>query len=205
MGAGRRRPALLRSPTWRWLPPLLLAAYALVDFVSQALLPAAARAAAAGWVPLPAGVLDFLQSTVGWDAEAQGAALALRLLRPALLLAALAAFRSLFVLGSTHRQLQQEMLSPGGQAALRSRAELGWRALGKRAVILHGSKAAWLLAAGAAVAQPGVVGWLLSGELLQLAHIPFPLSLTRLSSSAAAAVHAAVCQAAVPMLAHWVV
>jgi len=150
---------------------LLLAALAAANFATQALLPAVAAAASEGWVPVPQGALDFLRTTVGLDAEARGATLALHLLRALLLLWATAAFRKLFVLGTAHRQLQQEMLSPSAQAALQSHAQLGWRALGKRLIVLHGSKAAWLLAGGAAVAQPGAVGWLLTGALALLSSL----------------------------------
>lgn len=61
---GSRR-VRLASPTRSWLPLMLLAAYAACDFAAQALLPAAAAAAAAGWFELPDDILAFLRAVVG--------------------------------------------------------------------------------------------------------------------------------------------
>lgn len=117
--AGARRVRLLQSPAHRWLPLLLLAALAACDFAAQAVLPAVSAAAAAGRLPIAQGVLDFIHSVVGLSQEARGLELALRLLRPVALLLALAFFRSAFCLGSLHRQLQRESLSPATLDALR--------------------------------------------------------------------------------------
>lgn len=110
---------LVRSPARRWLPLLLLAAFAACDFAAQALLPAAAAATEIGWLPVPQGVYDFLQSVVGLDPEAVGLDLALRLLRPLALLAALTLLRTSHCLGSLHRQLQLEGSSSAGLDAHR--------------------------------------------------------------------------------------
>lgn len=111
--------SLRHSPAGRWAPLLLLAAFAAADFAAQALLPAVAAADAAGWIPLPEGVLDFVQSVVGLSHQAQGLELAVLLLRPLALLALLALLRPAFCLGMLHRQLQEDALTPEVQAARR--------------------------------------------------------------------------------------
>ena len=50
--------------------------------------------------------------------------LALRLLRPLLLLAAMAVYRCLYCLGTLHRQLQHEAMPPAAHAA--KRWATGW-------------------------------------------------------------------------------
>ena len=62
---------LVDAPARRWVPLLLLAAYAACDFLAQALLPAVAAAARAGWPSLPDGVLEFLRVVVGKHAHCQ--------------------------------------------------------------------------------------------------------------------------------------
>lgn len=155
---GRSQVRLARSPAPRWLPLLLAAALAAVDFAAQALLPAAAAAAAAGWIPLPDGALDFARAVVGWSPQAHGLDLALRLLRPLAMLAAAAAYRSGYSLGTLHKQLQGEALPAAARDALRLHAQLGWRALCKRASVLHGSKLVGLLVLAAAMQHPGALG-----------------------------------------------
>lgn len=199
--AGASRTRLLGSPSPRWLPLLLLAAFAVADFAAQAALPAVAAAAAAGWLPVPPDALEWVRTVVGLSPQAHGLELALRLLRPLALLAAIAAYRSCYCLGTLHRQLEREALLPAAQEAHRCggamsggpgccasvgaawleqkgnrslhprrlRAELGWRALGKRALLLHGSKLVALLALGAAMQQPGAVGLVLAGGIVLLA------------------------------------
>lgn len=115
--AGTWHVRLLHSPAHRWLPLLLLAAFAACDCLAQALLPAAAAAAAAGWIPVPEDVFDFLRTVVGLSQQAQGVDLALRLLRPFALLAAIAAYRRGYALGILHRRLQHEALTPDMRAA----------------------------------------------------------------------------------------
>lgn len=110
---------LRHSPAGRWAPLLLVAVFSTADFAAQALLPAIAAADAAGWIDLPAGVLDFVQTVVGLSHQAQGLDLAVLLLRPLALLGLLAMLRPAFSLGTLHRQLQEDALSPEVQAARR--------------------------------------------------------------------------------------
>jgi hypothetical protein len=63
--AGIHRVKLVDSPARRWVPLLLLATYAACDFLAQALLPAVAAAARAGWLSLPDDVLEFVKVVVG--------------------------------------------------------------------------------------------------------------------------------------------
>ena len=119
LGAGGNRVRLRHSPTRHWAPLLLLATFAAADFACQAVLPAVAAADAVGWISLPDGLLDFLQSVVGLSHQARGLQLALLLGRPLALLAALALVRSGFSLGVLHRQLQEDSLSSEVQAARR--------------------------------------------------------------------------------------
>jgi hypothetical protein len=63
--AGIHRVKLADSPARRWVPLLLLAAYAACDFLAQAMLPAVAAAARAGWLSVPDDVLEFVKVVVG--------------------------------------------------------------------------------------------------------------------------------------------
>ncbi|PRW58918.1 piezo-type mechanosensitive ion channel-like protein isoform X1 [Chlorella sorokiniana] len=166
---GGQRVSLRHSPATRWAPLLLLAAFASADFAAQALLPAAAAADAAGWISLPEGVLDFVQSVVGLSHQAQGMELAVLLLRPLVMLAMLAMLRPAFCLGTLHRQLQEDALPPEVQDARRLHEQLGLRALAKRLVLLHGSKAVALAAFAAAMQQAGAAGMLLIAGVVLLA------------------------------------
>lgn len=73
-------------------------------------------------------------------------------------------YRCCYSLGTLHRQLQHRAMSQAVLAARRLHSQLGWNALGKRLVILHGSKAVALCAFAAAMQFPGAVGWLLTGK-----------------------------------------
>ena len=128
----------------------------------------------------------------GLDQQATGLQLAVRLLRPLVLLAAMAAFRCWYCMGTVHRQLHHQALPPAAHTArryaavgflycllcespphppkcvcacvCRLHAQLGWKALAKRLLILHGSKAVAVLAFASAMQHAGAVGWLLTGK-----------------------------------------
>ena len=110
-------PVLVGSTAAQWLPLCVLALVAATDFAAQAALPALAQLR---WpFRIPSGVLSFLDSAVGISSEARGLDLALRLLRPAALLAGVALYRWLYCLGTLHRQLQQEGMDEGARERAR--------------------------------------------------------------------------------------
>lgn len=67
------------------------------------------------------------------------------------------------------RSTAMQLMSVAAPLPCRLHAQLGWRALGKRLLILHGSKAVALLAFAAAMQHPGAVGWLLTAGVVLLA------------------------------------
>jgi hypothetical protein len=101
----RQALALVESPARQWLPLFVLALLAGADFAGQMVLPVLALIDRP--FHIPEGVLAFFQDAVGWSYTARGMDLALRLLRPAVLLACVALYRWLYCLGSMHRELQR--------------------------------------------------------------------------------------------------
>jgi len=117
-GDSRRSRIVLRgSPSVCWVPLTALALVSASDLATQAVLPAVVSSE---WpVQIPSGVLDFLQDAIGVDPYAQGRDLALRLLRPGIILGALVLFRQLYCLGTLHRQLQRMYIDDAALEQLR--------------------------------------------------------------------------------------
>lgn len=153
---------LVGSPATRWIPLTATAVVATLDFVVQAALPAVV---AAGWpLFISTDVLDFLRDAIGIDAYATGSALALRLLRPVLILGCLTLYRRLYCLGTLHRQLAHALMDDSAYERHRIAKQWGSGALLKRILILHASKAVVILAFAAAMQIPSALGWTLVGK-----------------------------------------
>ena len=153
---------LVGSPATKWIPLTATAVFATLDFIVQAALPAVA---ASGWpVSISTDVLDFLRDAIGIDAFATGSALALRLLRPVLILGCLTLYRRLYCLGTLHRQLAHALMDDSSYERHRLAKQWRFGALLKRVLILHASKAVVILAFAAAMQIPSALGWMFVGK-----------------------------------------
>lgn len=147
------------SPKARWVAPALLGWLAFADALTQGSLSAATLAD----VPLgvPASVLALLRDVGGIDWAATGGDLAMRLLRPVLVLSAVALYRALYALGVLKRQLELQVLGPGGEQARRLRTQWGALALLRRGALLASPRIVVVACFAAALDAPGVLGLLL--------------------------------------------
>jgi hypothetical protein len=145
----------------RWVPLALLALYCGADLALQYLL---ATGQAGGRQLLPAALADFLRDVVGLDGGGPGAPLVARLARPALLLLALYAYRSAFVVGLAGRLAggAAEQLRPPGWAEAK---QASWAWLLRRLAVLHANKLLALAAFYCAMHLPSAAGLALVGAL----------------------------------------
>ena len=151
---------LVGSSLSSWIPLLSSVAVATLDFFLQITLPALAAN-----FDIPDDVLNFMKTAVGVDFEPTGQELALRLLRPTIVLASVYAFRKLYSIGILHRQLAHAALTEDEYEQHRLAKQWSFGAFVKRCLILHASKVVVVVAFAAAMQDPSALGWALVGKI----------------------------------------
>jgi hypothetical protein len=150
---------LVGSSTLSWVPLLSITILATLDFLLQLFMPAFAAN-----FYISDKVLKFLKTAVGVEYAPTNQELALRLLRPVLVIACTYAFRRLYSVGILHRQLVHAALSDDDfqQHRLAKQWRIGYFV--KRFFILHASKVVVLVAFAAAMQNASAIGWVLVGK-----------------------------------------
>lgn len=155
---------LVGSSRFRWVPLALLSLWAASDLAFQYALASTNLPGALG---LSKHQLRLIKDIAGIDAFATGTALALRLLRPLVLLGAVHLLQFGYSVGSLQAQ-QEEHARLMGSSSQRSHSQRGMLPLLKRFLILHSSKLLAVAAFAAAMQQPGAIGSILVVGIVML-------------------------------------